>query len=166
MHACRTARLACRSFGSPDSSGAEDAAAAPYPPPADHEQSQSQSQPQHPEPEQQQQHSEQVQASSSHVSSRQEDESAQSVQHQQEQQQYSPEQQLLRTAMKKLQALETYQQLMADSSSGTTDKHLQRKAGDTPSQVSAKIAADTDEIPLLDAAILIAQVRCHGWVTA
>jgi hypothetical protein len=65
--------------------------------------------------------------------------------------------------MKKLQALETYQQLMTDnssSSSGLSDKQLQRQAGDTPSQVSAKIAADKDQIPLLDAAILIAQVSC------
>lgn len=65
--------------------------------------------------------------------------------------------------MQKLQALETYQQLMSDSSSssssaGQSDEQLQRQAGDTPSQVSAKIAADKDHIPLLDAAILIAQV--------
>lgn len=62
--------------------------------------------------------------------------------------------------MKKLQALETYQQLMADSTTGPIDKQLQRRAGDTPAEVSGKIAADKDEIDLLAAAVLIAQV-CH-----
>lgn len=60
--------------------------------------------------------------------------------------------------MKKLQALETYQQLMADSTTGPIDKQLQRRAGDTPAEVSGKIAADKDEIDLLAAAVLIAQV--------
>jgi hypothetical protein len=81
-----------------------------------------------------------------------------SVQQQQQSDRYSPEQQLLKTAMKKLQALEAYQQLLS-SSSGPDEKQLQRKAGDSPAEVSAKIAANKDELPLLDAAILIAQVR-------
>lgn len=85
----------------------------------------------------------------------QQDESAQ--QQQQPGAQYSPEQEMLRVAMRKLQALETYQQLMADSTSGPVDKQLQRQAGDTPADVSGKIAADKDEIDVLAAAVLIAQ---------
>lgn len=65
---------------------------------------------------------------------------------------------MLQTAMKKLQALEAYQQLLSSSSSGATDSKLQRKAGDSPADVAEKIAQNSDEVPLLDAAILIAQV--------
>lgn len=65
--------------------------------------------------------------------------------------------------MKRLQALEAYEQLLSNSSSsnskGSGSKQLQHQAGDTPAEVAAKIAADRDEVPLLDAAILIAQVR-------
>lgn len=73
--------------------------------------------------------------------------------------QYSPEQQLLKVAMKRLQALEQYQQLLSSSSSSeSSSKELQRQKGDTPAEVAAKIAANRDEVPLLDAALLIAQV--------
>jgi len=73
--------------------------------------------------------------------------------------QYSPEQQLLKVAMKRLQALEQYQQLLSSSSSiESRSKDLQRQRGDTPAEVAAKIAANRDEVPLLDAALLIAQV--------
>lgn len=74
---------------------------------------------------------------------------------------HPPEQQLLRTAWKRLQALEAYQELLGragDGSSGSGSSSRERKAGDTPADVAAKIAADRDEVPLLDAAILIAQV--------
>lgn len=120
---------------------------------------------------QQQQPAEQTQPSPSSLN-RQEDshqpaahsESAQQQDPQAQQQpsaRYSPEQQLLKTAMKKLQALEAYQQLLS-TSSGPAEKQLQRRAGDSPAEVSAKIAANKDEVPLLDAAILIAQVRTSG----
>lgn len=86
--------------------------------------------------------------------------SAAAVPHQQHQQaRYSPEQQLLKTAMKKLKALEDYQQLLSDcSGSSSSGGSLTRQPGDTPAEVADKIAADRDEVPLLDAAILIAQV--------
>jgi hypothetical protein len=66
--------------------------------------------------------------------------------------------------MQKLQALETYQQLLSHDKSSS--KEVQRRPGDTPAEVSAKIAADRDEVPLLDAAILIAQVCLPGAVWA
>jgi hypothetical protein len=93
-----------------------------------------------------------------HSESAQQPDPQAAVQQQQQSGRYSPEHQLLKTAMKKLQALEAYQQLLS-SSSGPDEKQLQRKAGDSPAEVSAKLAANKDELPLLDAAILIAQVR-------
>lgn len=152
VHAVPLDRLACRAA------------------PADAELPDSPSHPNDNTEQQQNQRSEPSQPSSSlshqddpqqllHSESAQQQDPQAAVQQQQQSDRYLPEHQLLKTAMKKLQALEAYQQLLSSSSSGPDEKQLQRKAGDGPAEVSAKIAANKDELPLLDAAILIAQVR-------
>lgn len=141
--------VSCRSYGSADSS-AEDASG-----PLHETQTGQQGQQSVP-----QQHYEHLQAPSSEPSSQQaahqQGESASSDPQQSARAHHSPEQQLLLTAIRKLHALETYQHLLSHDKDSS--REVQRRPGDTPAEVSAKIAADRDEVPLLDAAILIAQV--------